>query len=250
MQPRFVVQRRTAPESWEQEFDNSCKNRQPDRESLHRIMRDTDAEGFLPTRKSLLSRLKNWEDNESWREFFEAYWRLIYDVARQAGFNDAESQDVVQETVICVAKQMSEFRYDPTKGRFKNWLRQITRRRIADQLRKKYREAGLVPEERADEDGRPSQQALASAPDSTSSELDVIWDREWEKRLSMLAMERVKRRVRPEHFQIFDLCIMQNLPMTKVAKALGVSMSLVYVTRHRIGAMLKKELRQLEKETD
>jgi len=31
----------------------------------------------IPTRSSLLGRLKDWEDQESWRDFFETYWRLI-----------------------------------------------------------------------------------------------------------------------------------------------------------------------------
>jgi len=55
-------------------------------------------------------------------------------VAVKAGLNDAEAQqEVVQETVISVAKQMPGFRYDPTRGTFKGWLLKITRRRIADQ---------------------------------------------------------------------------------------------------------------------
>jgi len=35
-------------------------------------------EEFLPTRWSLLSRLKDWDDQKSWRQFFDTYWRLIY----------------------------------------------------------------------------------------------------------------------------------------------------------------------------
>jgi len=209
---------------------------------------DHDTSDFLPTRRSLLSRLKNWDDEDSWHDFFETYWRLIYDVARQAGFNDAEAQDVVQETIVSVAGQINEFRYDPNKGRFKNWLRLIARRRIADQLRKRYREAGLMPAKEG-EDWNSDQEALASMPDPAAAELDVIWDREWQKRLILLAMERVKRRVRAEHYQIFELCTVQNWPAAKVAKALGVTVTMVYVTRHRIGAMLKKELKQLAKET-
>jgi len=33
---------------------------------------------LIPTRQSLLGRLKDWEDQASWREFFDTYWRLIY----------------------------------------------------------------------------------------------------------------------------------------------------------------------------
>ncbi len=207
-------------------------------------MSDLDTENFLPTRQSLLSRLKDWEDNDSWRDFFETYWRLIYDVARKTGFNDSEAQDIVQETIVAVAKQMADFRYDPSKGRFKNWLRQITRRRIADQLRKKYRD------DRPANESETEASDLPEVPETAAPDLDSIWEREWEQRLAILALERVKRRVRPEHYQIFDLCVVQNWPINKISKALGVSASLIYVTRHRIGSMLKKELRQLQKETD
>lgn len=33
------------------------------------------------TRCSLLGRLKDWEDDRSWRDFFETYWRLIHATA-------------------------------------------------------------------------------------------------------------------------------------------------------------------------
>src|SRR5580658_9537688 len=76
----------------------------------------------IPTRRSLLSRLKNWNDNESWRVFFYTYWRLIYNTAVRAGLNDAQAQDVVQETIISVLKSIPSFQYDPSKGTFKGWL--------------------------------------------------------------------------------------------------------------------------------
>src|SRR5437773_7819843 len=98
------------------------------RASLHEL---------IPTRQSLLTRLKHWDDQESWREFFETYWRLIHGLAMKCGLTDSEAQDVVQETMISVAKQMPRFKYDPALGSFKGWLLQITRRRIADQMRKR-----------------------------------------------------------------------------------------------------------------
>src|SRR5438270_6344868 len=93
----------------------------------------------LPTRRSLLSRLRDLSDSDSWRTFFDTYWRLIYNLARKSGLSDGDAQDVVQETVIAVARKMPDFRYDPAKGSFKQWLRLITRRRIQDQFRRLYR---------------------------------------------------------------------------------------------------------------
>jgi len=91
----------------------------------------------IPTRASLLKRIKDPADQKSWREFFDIYWRLIYAVAVKAGLNDAEAQDVVQETVIGVTKKMPGFEYVPGRDSFKGWLLQLTRWKIADQFRKR-----------------------------------------------------------------------------------------------------------------
>src|SRR5262245_23087150 len=94
----------------------------------------------LPTRDSLLSRLKNWGDEKSWSEFFETYWELIYKVAIGAGLADAEAQDVVQETVITVAKKIQTFKKGREHGTFKSWLARVTRNRIYDQYTKRKRQ--------------------------------------------------------------------------------------------------------------
>ena len=60
---------------------------------------------LIPTRSSLLGRLVNWDDQESWREFFNTYWKLIYSVALKAGLTEDEAEEVVQETVITAAKR-------------------------------------------------------------------------------------------------------------------------------------------------
>ena len=99
-------------------------------------------EDFLPTRTSLLRRLKQWEDQESWRDFFDTYWKLIYSAAVKAGLNDAEAQDVVQDTVIAVAKKIEDFKYDPAVDSFKGWLLYLTRKRVALHYRKRERDRG------------------------------------------------------------------------------------------------------------
>src|SRR6266446_2667738 len=92
---------------------------------------------LLPTRQSLVSRLRQWDDQESWQEFFSTYWKLIYGVAIKSGLTDEEAEDVVQETVLSVAKKMDTFKYDPAVCSFKGWLMHVTRLRIIDQLRRR-----------------------------------------------------------------------------------------------------------------
>jgi RNA polymerase sigma-70 factor (ECF subfamily) len=95
------------------------------------------ADPLYQTRATLILRLKNWQDQASWQEFFDIYWRLIYGVARKSGLTDSEAQDVVQETMLAVAKHMPSFTYDPKIGSFKAWLLNMTRWRILDQFRKR-----------------------------------------------------------------------------------------------------------------
>ena len=48
---------------------------------------------LIPTRQSLLSRLKDWEDRDGWKQFFDTYWRLIYTIALKAGLTETEAED-------------------------------------------------------------------------------------------------------------------------------------------------------------
>ena len=88
-------------------------------------------------RRSLISRLRDCEDKESWREFFKTYWKLIYSFAIRCGCTDAEAEEVVQETVISLARKMPEYRYEPAVCSFKGWLMHVTNWRVIDQLRKR-----------------------------------------------------------------------------------------------------------------
>ncbi len=197
---------------------------------------------FIPTRQSLLSRLKNWNDQESWREFFDTYWQLIYRLARRGGLTDAEAQDVVQETMLSAAKAMPGFKYDPAVGSFKNWLSHLIRWRITDQLRKRIcAESG---EPHPDDSHRTS--TLERLPDPRGLALEAIWDEEWRGNLLRVALERVKRRVSPRQYQMYDFCVVQQWPVQTVARTLRVSAGRVYLAKHRISALVKREINRLK----
>lgn len=183
-------------------------------------------------------RIKNLDDQASWREFFEAYWRFIYNVAIKSGLTDAEAQDVVQETVIAVSKRMPGYEYRPGKDSFKGWLMRITRWKIADQFRKR------PPVDRPEEIRKTA--FLERVPDPERSKLDSLWDDEWEKNLLKTALKRVKGQVNPKHYEIFIEHVIRDRPAREVAQSLAVTENLVYVVRSRVSEALKKEIKRLE----
>ena len=197
---------------------------------------------WLPTRTSLLRRLKQWEDQESWRDFFNTYWKLIYAAAVKAGLNDAEAQDVVQDTVIAVAKKIEDFKYDPALDSFKGWLLYLTRKRIALHYRKRERDRGGSA---ADSEVMPLGE-LERIPDPAGVDLEAIWDEEWENNLTDAALARVKQQVNPRQFQIFNFYVLKQWSVKEVAKTLGVTVAQVYLAKHRISALVKKEVKRLQ----
>jgi RNA polymerase sigma factor (sigma-70 family) len=198
----------------------------------------------IPTRYSLLSRLQDWDDWASWKDFFDTYWRLIYSVAIKSGLTETEAQDVVQETILSVAKDIQKFKRDRERGSFKGWLRNLTRWRIADQFRKRTNGQWGETAAGSHESGLLE---MAEIPDPTDSGLETIWEDEWQANLLEAAMERVKHKVKEEQYQMFDLYAVKGMPVEKVAEILGVGVGRIYLAKHRISALIKKEIRRLEK---
>lgn len=196
---------------------------------------------YIPTRMSLLSRLKNWDDHESWKVFFDTYWKLIYNTAARAGLSDAEAQDVVQETVISVLKSMPSFRYDE-EGSFKQWLLRVTGWRIVDQFRKRENAAPLT-RKRSTNTGT----SIMEIADPASLNLDKNWEADWERNLFDAAIERVKLQVDPKQYQLFDLCVFKHWPVSQIAETFKVSPTRIYMAKHRVNKLIKKEIATLQK---
>lgn len=201
---------------------------------------NTKNDNSLPTRRTLINRLRNGQDDASWREFFQLYWKLIYSFAIRCGCTDSEAEEVVQETMISVSRKMPEYRYDPAVCSFKGWLMHVTNWRVIDQLRKRHSER-FAPFTLDTVVGEMVEQLAEATP----SELETLWDEEWQKNLIEAAMERVKKKVNAEHYQIFHLLLIKGHSPQKVAQMLGLSTARVYLAKHRVSALVKKEIKLL-----
>jgi len=196
-----------------------------------------------PTRASLLERLKDPGDQQSWQEFNDLYGGLIRRFALKAGLTEAEAQEVVQETLIAAARNLPKYRYDPQVCSFKTWLLNLSHWRVQDQFRKRLPAA---PQTQSPDDATTRTGTINRVPDPAGSGLEGLWDQEWRATLLQAACERVKRQVEAMQWQIFDLYALKEWAPREVARALGVSVGRVYLTKHRLSVLLKKELERLE----
>lgn len=197
----------------------------------------------IATRLSLLTRLKNWDDRESWEVFFETYWRFIYGIAVKSGLGAQEAEEVVQDVVLELSRRIKDFKYDPKKGAFKNWLLQLTRWRIRDQFRKRSPHLCLEQFDHSDKT-EVAEGFVLPGQDKSAQQ----WEQDWQENLMQSAIENLRKKLAPEHFQVLNLLVTRRWPVREVARAVGLSTSNVYMIKFRVLARLKSEIKRLEKD--
>jgi RNA polymerase sigma factor (sigma-70 family) len=199
----------------------------------------------LATRWTLIRKLNKAEcDEESWKDFYNLYRKLIYGVARKSGLRHEEAEDAVAETMRSVCENIRDFVPDAAHGSFKSWLLQTARWRITDQLRKRSGQSSVSV---ATPDDTRRTSTVERVPDPASLNLDAVWEAEWQKELFETAVSRIKDQVSPDQYQIFDFYVLRQMPVAKVARSLGVNVAQIYLARHRVLKAIKKEVRNLER---
>ena len=183
------------------------------------------------TQATLIERLRDGDAVMAWEEFFQRYWRLIYAAARTRGCREHTAEEIVQDVMLTVFQQRDVFRYDPKRGRFRDWLRTVVRNAVAEHRRapsQRVRGRGGDPEDRA------AEPADDRAPDQA-------WEAAFEESLLAALLDCVRREVAPETYQAFELTTLDELSGRQVAKLTGLSRNAVYLARKRV----LKRLREL-----
>jgi RNA polymerase sigma-70 factor (ECF subfamily) len=203
------------------------------------LMEEKTSTDSLRTRVSLLDRVKNLDDARSWEEFFHVYDRLVQGLARQRGLGHHEAEEVAQEVFKRVAQTIHEFERAPRPGSFRKWLFQLTRWR-ADDKKRRERVPHALSLEASDEDGTPLLEQLPAPP-------DPLFDLEVQTRLHLLEtlFRQISPTVPPRHLQIFQLLVIDGMPVERVAQLFHMNNAAIYVIKHRITAKLREEVRRL-----
>jgi RNA polymerase sigma-70 factor (ECF subfamily) len=192
------------------------------------------------TRPSLLVRLSDPADGPAWEEFVEIYAPLIRRLAARQGFQDADAEDLVQDTLQAVARAIPRYDPDPARGSFRGWLFRIARNLMVDFL------AGQRRHPRGSGDtGVAELLAGQAAPAGGES---ALFDEEYRRRLFDWAAGRVRDQVRAPTWDAFWRTAVEGQEAQAVARALGISPGAVYVARNRVMARLRREIERIQEE--
>jgi RNA polymerase sigma factor (sigma-70 family) len=194
----------------------------------------------ISTRSSLLRRLQSIDDEEGWREFVALYKGLIRSLALKACLTEHEAEEVLQEVLISVARNIRGFTYNPNVCSFKRWLSNMVRWRITSQYRLRRKHLTLSnPFAQGDQSYPP-----AEVPVLQSDQFDK-YETEEASTLVAKALERVKNRVRDKQFQIYFLYVFKEKPVNDVCHQLKVRPGQVYLAKLRVGKLVEREIRSL-----
>jgi len=182
------------------------------------------------TQATLLGRLRDAADPLAWEEFYARYWRLIYRFARLRGCSEHTAEEVVQEAMLAVFRQRDVFRYDPARGRFRDWLLTIVRNLIV--LRRRQ-PSGRV---RAVADDAPALAELAAGDAAP----DEAWETAFEEALLANLLDVVRSEVAPETYQAFELLVLHEMSGREVSQVTGLSRNAAYLARKRVLARLRE----------
>ena len=191
----------------------------------------------------MLNRLKNGGDNQAWTAFVRLYGPVIYGFARKRGLQDADAADLMQEVMRSVARNVEKLDYDPNRGTFRGWLYTVTRNKIYNFLSAQKNRARAVGDS-------ANHERLEALPDRVDTEADADWDREYQRRMSARAMERVKDEFQSNTWQAFWGTAVEGRPAAEVGAELEMTPGAVYVAKSRVLARLRTEVQRLQSEAE
>jgi RNA polymerase sigma factor (sigma-70 family) len=191
----------------------------------------------VPTRPSLLVRLREPGEQEAWREFVEIYTPLVFGFCRGRGLSEADAADVTQDVLRAVAAALPRFEYDPQRSTFRNWLFTVVRSKFNNHL------AGAARRPRTAGDT-----TLARYRDLTAEgdgEAEEAWRREHRSGLVRWAAGRIRSEFNPATWDAFWRTAVLGEAAGGVARELGVSVNAVYIARSRVTRRLRATIDEL-----
>ena len=185
------------------------------------------------TRQTLLQKIKDVHNEESWNEFVSIYRPYIYVIIKNLGVKMDEIEDHVQSTLIICWQKLPGFNYDPDKGRFRYWLSRIAKFTVNNHIRKFSRRAEL--NEKLD------------IPDALTPDIEAISDREWKVFISKKAWDNIKNDL-TEGARLSFEALMNGESIADISDRLEMKENTISVNKKRIEKKMFKEIQCLQRE--
>ena len=185
------------------------------------------------TSLSLLDRVRQSSDFKSWQRLVELYTPLMRGWLRSYGVQDADAEDLIQDVLAVVAREISQFDHNQRPGAFRNWLRTM----VVHRLRHLWRSNG---NRQVAAGGTSMLEHLQQLEDETS-QVSRIWNEQHDRDVIARLVETVRPTFLPKTWEAFHRQMFDDQPPQQVAAELGMTLGSVYMARSRVLNALRRE---------
>lgn len=188
------------------------------------------------TRKSLIQRAQDPNDEQAWDEFVLYYKKFIYFILNHMNISGNEIDDFVQEILIHLWKRLKS--YDSDKAKFRAWLSTVIRNAAINYL-KKVKTASKQQDQVIE--------SLNNLNKVSVPEMERIIELEWKAYIADLTMKRLEQMFSPSVLNVFKLSL-EGVTGEEIVEQTGLALSTIYTFRTRVKKVFIREMKLLMNE--
>ena len=192
---------------------------------------------FPDTKISLLTRVRDPEDQDSWAEFVEIYSPVIFRLARLKGLQAADAEDLAQQVLMSIARAVERRPHDPQRARFRTWLSRVAENAILNAITRAKPDKGS---------GRTDMVDLL-AQHKASAEDSALLERERRQQAFLWAADRIRPEFSEQTWDAFWATAVDGEDCEQVALRLNKNVGSIYAARSRVMRRLKEKVTDFEK---
>jgi RNA polymerase sigma-70 factor (ECF subfamily) len=183
---------------------------------------------------SLLERLRLGPNSAAWGRLVELYTPLVRGWLHRYGIQSADADDLLQDVLATLLRELPQFRHDLRRGAFRRWLRNVVINRLRAFWR--ARKSVLQSPDQADPE------SVLDRLEDPHSDLSRRWDEEHDRHVVRRLLELLEPEFEPSTWQAFRLFALEGLATQEVAARLNLSINAVRIAKHRVLARFRSEI--------
>jgi RNA polymerase sigma-70 factor (ECF subfamily) len=182
---------------------------------------------------SLLERLRATPDAVTWQRWVDLYAPLIRDWLHRHGLQPNDADDLSQDVLTAVVRELPNFRHDLRRGAFRRWLRTITVNRVRGFWRNRKNKAIAAG-------GDQAELVLAQLADPESG-LSQMWDAEHDQFVTRRLLELLEPEFEANTWGAFRALVLDGEPTKTVAERFGLTVNAVRIAKSRVLSRFRQE---------
>ncbi len=184
------------------------------------------------TSKSLLLGARDPRDAAAWQRLSDLYVPLIRRWVRPYVAQPADADDVLQDVLTTVIREIARFDHNGRTGAFRAWLRAI----VVNRLRNHW-ESSRGPHGTGDSAVLDQLHQL----EHSDSALGRAWDEEHDRHVIGVLLESIRFEFQPATWHAFEAVVRQARAAADVAAELGLTVNAVLIAKSRVLKRLREK---------